>query len=154
MADTLYHYTLPWVVLDSQTATFVANRNDGILLDRDGQQVDAYTSLGVPTQIRTGPAGTTVPFQARISSGRVRFGDVEAAVFADETADALPQALAAAEAATAAQAAAERVASTATLVSNFYRDPDGEVWYSPTPVTTGGGQPVQSSDGLYIRFAN
>lgn len=150
----IYHYTLPWPVLDSGTATLVKDRNDGVLIDIDGTQVEALTPLGAPTPIRTGPAGTTLVFHASIPAGRVRFGSVEAAVFADENMNALPAALAAQTAAVAAQTAAERAAANAVVVSHIRRTPDGEVFFTSTPVAAGGGQPIIRDDGtVVIRFS-
>lgn len=142
-----YHFTLPWVVLDAVSAQLVSNRTDGVLLNHAGEQVAATTPLGVPTTIRTGPAGTTIPFHASISAGRVRFGDVEAAVFADENMDAAERAETAARSAAATLASMQRIEDTASEVTYLYRDTAGDVWVSDTPVTQGGGRPRVTTDG-------
>lgn len=146
----IYHYSLPWVVLDSTTATLITNRNDGVLLDRSGNEVPATTPLGVPTKIATGPAGTTVAFHASISGGRVRFGNVEAAVFADENLDAAERAEAAAAAAAETLASMRRIETTASEITYIYRDTAGDVWVSSTPVLQGGGKPRVTAEGDVI----
>ena len=154
----IYHYTLPWVVLDTSdpnTPRLVAGRTDGVLVDRDGNQVDATTPLGMPTQIVTSSAGTTVPFQATVPAGRVRFGNVEAAVFADENLDAAERAEAAAQTAKDALSAIQHIGETATELSYFRRDSNGDVWVTELPVIDGtGGKPRVTSDGeVVIAFA-
>lgn len=149
----IYHFTLPWVVLDHTTGVTVPNRSDGVLLDRNGVQVETTTPYGVPTRISTSPAGTTAAFMAPIPAGRVRFGKVDAPVWADENMDA-------AERAEAAQAAAQQVLDTvtsiaqnATEVTYFGRTPEGDVYVSPVPIVTGGGRPrVTPSGDVVITF--
>lgn len=151
----IYHYTLPWVVLDQSDPSapkLVAGRTDGILLDRDGMQIDATTPLGMPTQIVTSSAGTTVPFQATVPAGRVRFGNIEAAVFADENMSAADQAAAAQQAAEDALASIQHIADTATEITYLYREGD-DIRVSQTPVVEGGGRPRITADGdVYVTF--
>lgn len=135
----IYHYTLPWVVV-SDTGAPIGARSDGALLDIDGNPVTATTSLGVPTLVATRPQGTTLPFQADIPAGRVRFGDVEAAVFSDENLNALPSAEAARIAAENAYAAVQHIGETAAEITYLYRLGE-DVWVSDTPVVEGGGKP-------------
>ena len=151
---TTYHFTLPWVVLDSATATLIRDRADGVLLDRYGQQVDARTPLGVPTLIRTGPAGTTVPFVADVPAGRVRFGTVEAAVWADENMDAAERAEAAAADARAVLERVTWIGENANEVSYFRRDLNGDVWVTDTPVIdgTGGYARIDSTGDVILTF--
>lgn len=140
----VYHYTLPWVVLDPVTGELVKNRADGVLLDKDGNGVVATTELGVPTTIRTGPSGTTGPFLAEVPMGRVQFGTVQAAVFADEQHDAADRAEAAQAAAEATLAEVTRIADTSTEVSYVYRDPAGDLRVSSTPLSLAqGGMPLR-----------
>lgn len=149
----IYHFTLPWVVLDSAAGDLVKNRSDGVLLSVDGVQVQATTALGVPTAIRTGPAGTTTPFQASIPAGRVRFGDVEAAVFCDENANAVTKAEAAAATAAQALASIQVIGQNASEISYIFRDTAGDVWVSDTPVVVGGGKPrVDAAGDVWVDF--
>lgn len=150
---TIYHYTLPWPVLDVLNNELVKNRADGILLTVDGAEADAHTPLGVATKITTGPSGTTTAFTATIPAGRVRFGAVEAAVFSDENMIAADTALKAANAAEAALATIQHIADTATEISYLYRDGAGDIWVSETPVVTGGGRPrIDSAGDVYVTF--
>ena len=65
-----YHYTIPWVVLDSTTGALVTNRRDGVLYDVDGNEIAAYSpGGGFLTKIVTGPAGTS-SFVARPRASR------------------------------------------------------------------------------------
>ena len=137
----VYRYTIPWVMFDSNAGELIKNRNDGVLLDAAGTTVPTKTLLGVPTQVQTGPHGTTVAFTAEIPFGHVRIGTVTSAVWADEQANALGIAQQAAADAAAMRAAVELIADTATEIAYFYRDPAGDIWISDSPVLVGGGVP-------------
>ena len=153
----IYHFTLPWVVLDHTTGVTVPNRTDGILLDRDGAQVETTTPYGVPTRISTSPAGTTAAFLAPIPAGRVRFGNVDAAVFADENMDAAERAEAAAASAQAVVEKVQWIGENAAEVSYFRRDPNGDVWVTEFPVidAASAGKPRVTTDGdVIITFPN
>lgn len=143
----IYHFTLPWVVLDRDTMTLVKDRTDGVLIDRDGNEVAVMTPMGVPTKISTSPVGTTLSFNAPVSMGRARFGNVEAAVFADENLDAAERAEAALAAAREVVEHVQWIGENATEVSYFRRDANGDVWVTEHPVIDGtGGKPRITTD--------
>lgn len=144
---TVYRYTIPWLVIDDATGDPVRNRSDGVLFDPSGTAVPAKTLLGVATAIQTGPKGTTVDFTAEIPMGYVRFGSVETAVWADAQANALPVAEQAAAEAAAMRAQVATIAENASEVAYFYRDANGDIWISDTPVLVGGGVPRVNVDG-------
>lgn len=148
--STIYHFTMPWPVLDVLENTLVKDRNDGVLLANDGTEVQATTPLGVVSPIRTGPSGTTSAFLAPIPAGRVRFGTVEAAVFADENMIAAPLAEKAAADAAATRAAVEHLAANASEISYLRRDANGDVWVTQDPVVSGGGFPRVTPEGDVI----
>ena len=149
----IYHYTLPFLVLDSVTGVPVPNRTDGVLLDGDGNEVATTTPYGVPTRVTTSPVGTTAPFLASIPAGRVRFGTVDVAVWADENFTAAERAE---QAAALAQQTLDKVTwigENASEVTYLYRSPDGSVMVSDTPVITGGGKPRVTADGdVFVTF--
>ena len=130
----IYHYTLPFLVLDSVTGVPVPGRTDGVLLDGDGNEVATTTPYGVPTRVTTSPVGTTAPFLANIPAGRVRFGTVDTAVWADENFTAAERAE---QAAALAQQTLDKVTwigEHASEVSYFRRDANGDVWVTELPV--------------------
>lgn len=149
----IYHYKLPWPVIDTTTYQLVTNRGDGQLFDLNGTPVTATNTLGVATPISTGPYGTTTPFNAPVEAGYVRFGDAEAAVFSNETFQASEKAAQALAAAQQALTSIEGIASTAAKVSYIERSPDGSIYFTTYPVLEGGGHPVIRTDGTaYIEF--
>ena len=146
----IYHYTLPFLVLDSVTGAPVPNRTDGVLLDGDGNEVATTTPYGVPTRVTTSPVGTTAPFLATIPAGRVRFGNVDAAVWADENFTAAERAEASAALAQQVLEKVTWIGENASEVTYLYRAPDGSVMVSDTPVVTGGGRPRVTAEGDVI----
>ena len=149
----IYHYTLPFLVLDSVTGAPVPNRTDGVLLDRDDNEIPVTTPFGVPTRVATSPVGTTAPFLAGIPAGRVRFGTADTAVWADENFTA---AQSAEQSAALAQSVLDKmtwIGNNATEVTWMYRTDAGDVFVSETPILTGGGKPRITPEGdVYVTF--
>ena len=143
-----FAYTFPWTVIDWTTGELTKNRTDGELLDPETNlPVAVVDANGTPVPLKTGPFGTLEPFTAPIGRGIARFGEVRSLVISDSTLDSSDQATRAAAAAEAAAATVAQIAETATEISYFYRDTNGDIWISATPVLTGGGVPRLNSDG-------
>ena len=144
---TLYNYHWPWVVWDYAASMPATDRVDGILKDPAGNTVPTFDETGAPAPLRTGASGVVRPFQAEIPRGVAHFGEGRAVVISDDAFDAREQALAAAADAAATRAAVERLADNAQEIAYFYRDAQGSIWLSATPVLVGGGVPRINEDG-------
>lgn len=149
----VYHYSLNWPVLDA-SSKLVLNRNDGVMVDRNGAEVETTNELGVPIRVSTGPIGTTKNFLAPVPFGRVRFGaDAEAPVWADEQQDALEKAEEAAAYAARIAEHLEVLSRDATEITYIYRSPDGGIYASPTPVIENGGSVTVTDNGdVFVNF--
>ena len=149
-----YAYTFPWVVVDWTTRALTANRDDGELLDPDtGLPVEVLDNNGLPTSLRTGPFGILEPFTSGLTSGIARFGEVRSLVISDSALDSSDQARSSAQSAQAALDSILRIEENAAEISYLYRDANGDVWVSDTPVVVAGGRPrIDEAGDVWVDF--
>lgn len=143
----MYSFTFPWIAWDYTLDGLAADRSDGVLKDPDGVVVATFDENGAPAPLRTGAAGIVRPFQAEIPRGVAWFGEGRAVVISDDAFESHDAAIAAAADAAATRAAVERLADNAQEIAYFYRDAQGSIWLSATPVLVGGGVPRIDANG-------
>lgn len=157
---SIYLYGYPQYVVDRDTGLPVVNGRGGFATDPDGTPLAVSTPDGAPTELATGPTGLLLPVKISSTRAVANFGGVRSTIFSDiahdssQTAtDALTIATESRTLAEAARADANAAIGKATVISYTRRDSDNRIFFTSSPVASGGGAIVYRGDRVYVRFA-
>ena len=148
-----YGYRFPQIAYENHSREPARWREDGRFLDGSGVEVRTTDLNGVPGPLRTGNNGVIAPFRADVDAGVAAFGDAVATLVLSDDAilnrDRINELLAVAQ---RVVADANEALRRAVPVSYIFREPDGRVGISRTPVEVEPGVPVWEPDTGRLSF--